>query len=153
MKAFELQPGNSRIQILLVNLIEQQSSASNINTKSFTALYDSTLKLYNSFPPLQRNSKIVNLLYKMELKLAGFYYYTGNATKGIRYKTEFENLADQTNIELTYNTKMMVEQNYSSISVFYFKHNNVSKAKAAIKQALKYYPDSFILQERYKALR
>ena len=151
MKAFSFQPENSRVQNLLVTLINQQSSASDLNTKSYSDLCDSTFELYNTFQSLRQNSIFVNLLYRMELRLAGFYYFTGSATKGLECKTRFENLVNNANIELTYNTKIAVERNYTSISVYYFKHNNIGKAKAAIKQALRYYPDSYVLQERYKA--
>jgi len=152
MKAFSFQPENSRVQNLLVRLLIQRGGTSNLNTKEFLAFCDSTFELYNNFKPLQQNSIFTNLLYRMELQLAGFYYYTGNAAKGLEYKTRFENLVNNTNIDLTYETKLTIERDYSSISVYYFKHNNVGKAKAVIKQALKYYPDSYILQKRYKAL-
>ncbi len=152
IKAFTLQPANTRAQSWLIELFEQQANTLNQNTALFEALNDSILDFYNRYEILKNNSRLVNLMYKMDLNLAGYHYYRGNIQKGELYKKKFEDLADHSGIDLTFKAKSLVERNYSSISVYYFKRNNIRKAKAVIKKALQYCPDSFVLKERYKAL-
>ena len=88
----------------------------------------------------------------MELRLAGNYYYRGKPNEGLPYLNKFEEMAAQTQIPLSFRTEQIVERAYSSIAVYYYKRNLVLKARSAVKQGLKYYPDSFNLQERLKAL-
>ncbi len=151
LKALALQPENAKAQTLLLELLGQKAGAMYSNVQQFSALHDSAMVMYDNYPTLQTNDLFVNLMYRMELRLTGFYFYRGNSAKGLRYKKQFETLVSQSGIEPNFKTKNLVERNYSSISVYYFKHNNMAKAKAAITSALKYYPDSFNLRERLKS--
>ena len=151
LEALRLQPENTKTQTLLLELLGQKADAISQNANQFSTLHDSIMALYNNYPTLQINNLFVNLIYRMELALTGHYFYTGNSAKGLRYKKKFEDFINQSGIKPSYNTKHLVEKNYSSISVYYFKHNSLSKAKGAITTALKYYPDSFNLQERLKS--
>ncbi len=151
-KALLLQPDNLKVQSLIVKLFALQAQAFNSDTKKFIVLYDSSIVLFNRHKSLQKNNKYVNLLYKMELRLAGNYYYRGKPNEGLPYLNKFEEMAAQTQIPLSYRTEQIVERAYSSIAVYYYKRNLVLKARSAVKQGLKYYPDSFNLQERLKAL-
>ena len=152
LKAFVLQPEDQQIQSLLTGAIALQMDAKKDNVKDLTGLYDSTMILFENYPVLQKNPEFVNLLYHVELSLTAYYYYLENIKEGMHYKNEFEDLQNKTGIEVNTKVLQILERTYSSMAVYYYKRNMISKAKTVLEQALKYYPQSYNLKKRLEAI-
>ncbi|NOY50390.1 MAG: tetratricopeptide repeat protein [Chlorobi bacterium] len=151
-KAFEIKPGNTNVQLLLVQVIAQQSDAYMNDGNNLKLMYQNVNDLLEKYDVLSDNKQIINLMYKMALGMAGYYYYDNNAREGRIYKERFEAYYDSVGVNLDYETKFAVEKAYSTIAAYYFKRNNYREARKVVEKALVYFPDSYSLKRKLKAL-
>ncbi len=151
-KAFEIKPGNTNVQMLLVSVFVQQSNAYKNDGENLKSMYQKINGLMGKNDVLSDNKQIINLMYKISLSLVSYYYYENNETEGRIYKEKFEAYCDSVGVELDYETKYDVEKVYSTIAAYYFKRNNNREARKVIEKALVYYPGSYSLNRKLKVL-
>ena len=76
--------------------------------------------------------------------------YNRNTAKAFLYLNDFETFADSIDVDAT--LYQAIEDTYSSVGVYYFKIGKYKDAKSKIKKGLEYFPGSYKLKSRLRAL-
>jgi hypothetical protein len=146
--AYNIKPHDSDINLLLVdvlwsNLVVNQSIDESYRLiQSFSERFE-TLNQSNRFRIIHQ----MVLLHMMNHNIVQLNY-----TQAEKFRKEFEQKFAPENVDAV-ETLILLEEFYSRASLYYFRANRNSNARAVLTSGLKYIPESYELQSKMRALK
>lgn len=145
-KALGMRPNNQEAQSIYLQLLERNLRGTHNGKEALDLLNDvatrnPTLKGNNNFNTLMATGYLLKFMEDFD---------AGKPAEGDKYRLMFEEVY-RTNADLNVN-RYSIGQAYSTAAVYYFKKNQLAKAKVYIDKGLELVPDNQELQMRKRAI-
>lgn len=145
IKAYEYNPNNIELQSLLISTLA--ASFENIPGEE---LVDRLEYYSEELPLIADNGMFVSMKMMAYLAVTEKYFDFGEEEKGLINMRKFESLYNKyPGVEINHE---FIGDAYSSAAVFYFKKNQLNKAKSYLQRGLEISPDNYELLYRLRSI-
>ncbi len=145
-KSYNKSPNNADLRSLILFACSKYCSRSS----KAIQVYDITKTYAAKFPFLNENPDFIMIKAASLLEMIYFSFNKGEGKKGDIYVAEANQLLSGNSVKID---EITIEKAYVSAVAFYFKNNNLTRAKQLLNQALVLAPENETLLELKKSVR